>query len=388
MEKRKVAIPKAEFHRTEKAGVLYLIAGDGSRRYYIRYRTPDGKQRFEKAVIPGVRMSAAKADQLRQDRARGISIPNRERREAEKAEKEAEAGKWTFDRLWTAWMEDPENDGKRGTIKTAQRYEKHLKAPFGNREPKDLKPLDIDRLRLALADGHAKSTTITILGLITRIERYGASRGLCSGLSFPIVLRGKKLGKDPKVRRAPTDEQVETYIQTCLEWPDVQAGAFQLFIAYTGIRRGSVQRLKWKDIDLDHQTAVLKDSKTGDVQIVLSDDAVALLRSHPVTEGVEYVFSGDDPDGRRSQRQVDRVPRIIADAAGLPKDLAPCHSFRRRLATKVEATFGIATAMKAGGWKSPAMVLNYTATTKQTLRDAANLMGRKIAETKEKAETA
>jgi hypothetical protein len=30
----------------------------------------------------------------------------------------------------------------------------------------------------------------------------------------------------------------------------------------------------------------------------------------------------------------------------------------------------------------PAMVLNYTATTKQNLRDAANLLGRKIAEAK------
>ena len=61
----------------------------------------------------------------------------------------------------------------------------------------------------------------------------------------------------------------------------------------------------------------------------------------------------------------------------------PCHCFRRRLATKVEAAYGIATAMKAGGWKSSAMVLNYTSVGKQTVRDAVNLLGRKTAEAKE-----
>lgn len=369
-------------------GVRYLVTASRTpghkpkKTFYIVYRTPDRRQHFEKVVIPGERMTPAKAAGVRADRSRGKELSNTARRKVEEAAKEAEAGKWTFDKLWTAWQEDPENAGKRGTFKADQRYKKHIKIPFGNREPKDLKPIDIDRLRLSLAKDHAKSTTISVLGLIRRIERYGASKNLCAGLTFPIVLRGKTLGREPEVKKAPTDEQVEAYIKTCEGWSDVQAGHFMLFIAYTGIRRGSVQRLRWADIDLDNQSAVLKDSKTGDVQIVLSDDAVALLRSHPVTEDVEYVFSGDDPDGKRSQRQIDRIPRKIANAAGLPADLDPCHSFRRRLATKVEEKFGIATAMKAGGWKSPAMVINYTATTKQTLREAANLLGRKIAEGK------
>src|SRR3990172_4122598 len=208
-------LPRAQFHSAGRPGVVYLVAGDGERHYYIRYRTPDGKQRFEKAVIRGVRMSAAKADQLRQDGARGISIPNRERRKEERAAKETEAGKWTFDKLWKAWKADPENAGKRGTVKADQRYRKHIKEPFGDREPSSLKPIDIDRLRLSLAMNHAKATTISILGLIRRIERYGASKNLCAGLSFPIILKGKKLGKEPRIKKAPSDEQVESYIKTC-----------------------------------------------------------------------------------------------------------------------------------------------------------------------------
>ena len=388
MKTKKSKGPKATFFPCEGyPGVRFLVTASRTpghrqeRVFYIVYRTPDRRQHFEKVVVPGVKMTPAKAAGIRADRSRGKELPNRDQRAAKEAAKAAAAGKMTFNKLWKAWQEDPENNGKRGTFKADQRFKKHIKVPFGDREPKDLKPLDIDRLRLSLAKDHAKSTTISVLSLVRRIERYGASKNLCAGLPFPIVLRGKALGREPRVKKAPTDEQVEAYIKTCETWPDRQAANFQLFVAFTGIRRGSVQRLKWDDIDLDSQTAVLKDSKTGDVQIVLSDDAVALLRSHPETEKVEYVFSGDDPDGKRSQRQVDRIPRKIADAAGLPADLDPCHCFRRRLATKVEGAFGIATAMKAGGWKTPAMVLNYTSVGKQTVRDAVNLLGRKIVET-------
>lgn len=386
-------------------GVWYREV-DGIKEYYVRGRVKSsGEEFFEPADRPGhPAKTASQANAIRSKLIAGSIDTNPKRREKAEEAKVAEAGKWTFNRLWEAWQADPENVGKRGTIKADQKYRKHLKVPFGEKEPSSLKPIDIDRLRLSLAKDHAKATVISILGLIRRIERYGASTGRCVGLPFPVTLRGKALGRDPEVKRAPTDEQVDGFIKTCESWPDPQEGAFMLLIAATGMRRSSARNLKWEDIDLDNATAVLKDSKTGDVQIVLGDDAVALLRSHAGEIESPYIFTGkgweplldkeENPimhkkNGRMrrmqtskslpqlTQRQIDRVPREIADAAGLPKDLDPCHSFRRRLATKVEEKFGIATAMRAGGWKSPAMVLNYTATTKQTVRDAVNLLNRK-----------
>lgn len=394
MIEKKLDLERAVFHSTDYPGVVYLESSarspDGKleRTYYIRYRSPDGRQHFE--PVGGQRknkMTPAKANVIRSARSRGTELPNRDRRNAKKAAAAAAAGRWTFDKLWKAWQEDPENAGKRGTDKTDQRYRKHIKDPFGEREPSSLKPLDVDRLRLSLAEGHSRETTISVLGLIRRIERYGAATGRCPGLTFPIILRGKRLGRDPEVKRAPTDEQIAAYMKTCREWPDPQAGNFQLLIVLTGMRRGSAWNLKWEDVDLDNQTALLRDSKTGDVSIELSDDAVALLRSHPETEGNPYVFTGAHEDGKRSQRQIDRDPATIRAAAGLPADLDPCHAFRRNLATQLDKEgVSSATIMKLGGWKTPAMVMHYTATTKQTLRDAANLLGRKIAEAK--AETA
>jgi len=375
--------------KTKHIGV-YIIMGTSpatkkpEKIFYVQYYR-NGKRYFEKAGRAGQDdMTAYRASLIRAAKIDGKVLPNKERREAERAAKVAAAGKWTFDKLWTAWQEDKENIGKRGTVKADQRYRKHIKIPFGDREPSSLKPLDLDRLRLAIAKDHAKSTTISVLGLIRRIERYGASTGKCAGLTFPIILKGKALGNDPRVKRSPSDEQMDSYIKTCEEWPDIQAGNFQAFVAHTGIRRGSVRDLRWEDLYIDNREnllVLLRDSKTGDVPIVLSDKAVLLLRDHPRTEGNPYIFTGGDPDGKRSQRQIDRIPRIIANAAGLPSDLDPCHAFRRRLATRLKK-YGTKVGMAAGGWKSPAMLLHYQSTDSEEILAALNEAGGTITEAK------
>lgn len=388
---------KAEYHiladangRNLYPGVFFSEStkhsrtGKAERVFYIRYRTGVGassRLRFERCGCQcRDRMTPAKAAAIRQNRLAGKEPPNSVRREVAKAEKSARANRMTFDKLWEKWQADPENAGKRGTLKANLRYRKHIKEVFGSREPKDLKPFDIDRHRLTLARTYSRETVKSILGLITRIARYGASKGLCAGLSFPVILKGKTLGKEPKIKAAPSDEQFDSFVKTCEAWPDIQMGNFMLFVAFTGIRRGSVRNLKWNDIDYNNRTAVLRDSKTGNLQVTLSDDAVALLRNHPVTEGVEFVFSGAGPGGSVALRTLNTHPRLIADAAGLPKELDPCHGFRRRLATKVEGKYGVATAMRAGGWKTPAMVLHYTSVGQDTIRDAVNLLGRNIPE--------
>jgi integrase len=386
MEKKKLG--KVEFIREKMpTGVKYLVStkfGKPERVYYIRYRTPDGRQQFEKVgrqFDKSNSMTPAKAAAIRFDRMRGKELPNADQRAEEKAAKDAEAGRWTFNRLWEAWKADPENKGKRGTTKADGRFRKHLRGPFGDREPKDVKPLDVDRLRLSLAEDRCRETTISILSLLRRLSRYAASKELCPGLSFPIILRGKKLGRDAKEKRVPNETEIANYIRTCREWPDTQAGNFQLFIVYTGIRNSSARNLKWEDVDQENHTALLRDSKTGDVQIVLSDDATSLLRSHPRTEGNPFIFTGNHPEGKRTKREVERIPAMIRDAAGLPEDMDPCHTFRRYLATRLdEEGVSQTTIMRLGGWKTPTMVTHYTKTQKETLRDAANLLGRKIGE--------
>lgn len=387
-------IPKVEWKATKKPGVVYLESTKGREKhrvYYIRYRhrggvCPTGKRctgHFEKAS--GTSTTPGTAAGEREDKIRGKAPTNEARREQEQAEKAAEAGKWTFDRLWTAWQTDPENAGKRGTKKTDQRYRKHIGPKFGDREPKALAPLDVDRLRLAIAKNHSRETTKSIIGLLTRLARYGASKGYCKGLPFPVILKGTKLGSDPRHKRAPNRTEQARFLVACRHWPNRQEAAFMLFIARTGVRRTSAQNLTWPDVNMENGTAILRGSKTGDVQIILSKKALALLRAHPVTPGVPFVFVGKNMAGELgtlTQKVIDRVPRKIADAAGWPKDLDPCHAWRRNLATRLnEGGHGTKTIMAAGAWASPTMVLHYISVEQKTVRDAVDGLGIRPAKT-------
>jgi hypothetical protein len=80
-------------------------------------------------------------------------LPNRDRRAAEEAARKAQEGRWTFDRLWEEWKKA--NGSKPSRVNDDNRYKNHLKDPFGDKEPRELVPLDVDRLRVRLLNASA-----------------------------------------------------------------------------------------------------------------------------------------------------------------------------------------------------------------------------------------
>lgn len=441
IKKREVVIKgkkfeRSAFQKTGYKGVTFTKSashspsGEPVRTYYIQYRTKvngSKKSIFEKAMIRDPAdnskwipaRTVQEASGLRSDKTRkeNPELPNSVRRDQEAQAKKDEADRPTLDWLWAKWKADPEQGhlvkedgsidfsvGKRGSLKADLRYRKHISADpddvkkrledapdappaIGDREPSSLTSTDIDNFRLYLANHYSRETTKSIIGLVTRIARYGASKEYCAGMSFPIILRGKALGKETRKKRAPNKAEYTNYLATCDTWPDKQAGNFQKFIALTGIRRSSVRDLERKDVDLVNKRVLLRDSKTGDIVIALSNNAVALLREHldlPRNLGNPFVFMGSDPSGKRSQKQIDTIPRKIATAAGLPADMDPCHAFRRFLATRLKK-YGTKTGMDAGGWRDPKMLLHYQSSEEDEVRDALNEEDAKIEETIETA---
>ena len=335
---------------------MYLISnrsGKEERVYYIRYRDVHGKPHFEKAGKTAT--TPAKAASVRGDRIRGKEPSNQERREAERAEREAEAGRWTFNRLWEAWKADPENVGKPGIYKDDNRYTKHLKDLIGNREPKDLIREDVDRLRLNLAKTHAKETTLSVLRLFKRISNYGYNTGKCPGIGFAYPTKDKRLGKEPRIKYKPTEEELDRWLKIAEKWPDPQVGNLIRLAYYNGIRRSSLIHLKWQDVketDNGRGTAYLYRTKSGkDVIVPLIPEVMDILRNHPRIGGSPYVFSHSEGRAWTKDEIAKRV-RDVREAAGLP-ECDPLHTFRRNLATTATKK-GVAKhyTKQLGGWLS------------------------------------
>ena len=75
-----------------------------------------------------------------------------------------------------------------------------------------------------------------------------------------------------------------------LESP-VAIAAIRLLV-FTGSRRGEVLRLKWSEVDFEHQCLRLTDSKTGPKVVHLNAPALEVLNGIERKEGCQWVFPG------------------------------------------------------------------------------------------------
>jgi len=365
-------MPKQKRHKTDYPGVFYVEgtqpgSGKPENVFYISYRRA-GKKIEEKAGRQFKdRMTAARASHIRSARIEGKQLSNQEKREAERAKKKAEQDKWTIDKLWEEYK-STRTDNK--SLKTDEgRYKKYLEPVFGNKEPKDILALDVDRLRIKLLKKRSPQTVKHVLNLLTWICNFGVKKGLCQGLSCQIT--------KPTVNNIVTEDLAPDQLARLLEAIDnddhPQAGPLMKMALYSGMRRGELFKLKWKDVDFERGFIYIRDPKGGpDQKIPLNDETRKLLESHP--RNSQFVFPG-----RQGKQRVDinHQVREIANNAGLPKDFRPVHSLRHTFASMLASSgeVDMYTLQKLLTHKSPIMTQRYAHLRDETLKQASNLAG-------------
>jgi len=390
-------------------GVYYILGtspatGKPERIYYIRYRDPSGKLIEEKVGRATVRrtgaeqkgeMTALDASNIRADRMRGRTLSNRNRREAEEVAKADEAGKWTLSRLFDEYRDH--HPGKK-LINEKSRFNLHIAPVFGGKMPEEIAPLDVDRLRMNLSKKLKPASVFAILELFRRLVNFGVDRRLCAGLTFKIkmptvnnlktedlnaeqlgrllkVLRGERLDDDP-----PGEEPEEI---------NSEARDIMRMALFTGMRRGEIFALKWEDVDTERGFLAIRNPKGGkDATIPLSDAASELLEARPRLKGSKYVFPG-----RRGGKRTDvkKALQKIRERAKFPEGFRPLHGLRHVFASGLASSgeVDLYTLQRLLTHKSPMMTMRYSHLRDDTLRRAANVAGRIIAEaeaTEKKAE--
>ncbi len=365
-------MPKQKRYKTKYPGVYYLdgtsIKGKPERVYYIRYRKngklveePAGRQSKDD-------MTPAKANNIRSERIKGHRKSNREKREALLAEKIAKDKKWTIDRLWNSYKSIRIPGKSLNTDKG--RYDKYLKEKFGKRAPEELNPLDVDRLRISLLKKLAPQTVKHVLNLLTWIINYGVKNGLCKGIPFHI----KKPTVDNVKTEYLTEKQTKSLLAAIEKDSNTQVANLMKLALFTGMRRGELLNLRWKDIDFDRGFITLKDTKGGkDQTIPMNDTTRHILDSHPKGDGV-YVFPGRS-GGKRAT--VDVAVNKIKKAAGLPKDFRPLHGLRHAYASMLASSgkVDMYTLQRLLTHKDPRMTQRYAFLRDEALKRASGLAG-------------
>lgn len=364
--------------KTEYPGVFYRdairIGGKGTERvFYIVFKKA-GKVCEEKAGRQYADdMTPAKAARVRADRIEGRRESRKEKREAEKAAKLEEAGKWTLSRLWDEY-EKHKTESK--AIKVDKgRFEKHIKPPLGGKEPPEIIRLDVDRLRVNLSKTLKPQTVRHVLGLLKRIIHFGAKRQLCRELPFPI----DAVKVDNCTTEDLTPGQLRNLLKAISESIDIEAANIMRMALFTGMRRGELFKLKWADVDFDRGFITIRDPKGGVSQkIPLNDQARDVLKNHPQT--ADHVFTRCDG---QPFKDINRRVNPIKEAAGIGANFRALHGLRHAFASMLASSgeVDMYTLQKLLTHKSPIMTQRYAHLRDETLRNASTLAGNIIERT-------
>jgi len=365
-------MPRQQRFKTKYPGVYYVEGtgahGKPERIYYIFYRK-DGKQVEEKAGRQFKDdMTPARAAHLRAQRIHGDAPTNQESREAARQTEET----WTLNSLWESYKAaKPDLKGMRTD---ENRYHLHLKPALGGKEPKDLAPLDVDRLRLKMLKTHKAGTVKNVIELLRRLINFGAKKHLCPGTGFVLEM--------PKLNNIKTEDltpdQLARLLEAIEQDSNIQAANFMRLALFTGMRRGELFRLQWQDIDFERGFIHIRNPKGGvDQKIPLNPSARDLLARHPRT-GSPFVFPGR---GGRQRTDIIKQVNRIKEAAGLPKDFRALHGLRHVYASMLASSgqVDLYTLQKLLTHKSPAMTQRYAHLRDDALRRASDLAGDLIA---------
>ena len=358
-------MPKVDRVKTNYPGVYFILgkASDGrpEKIYYIMYRR-GGKLIEEKAGRQFKDdMTPARAASIRTKRIEG-AFSNQERREAAMQEV------WTITRLWQEYSAHKPLTKSLTTDRS--RFQKFIEPTIGKKEPQELSPLDVDRLRIGVSKNHKPQTVKHVIALLVRVINHGSRLGLCPGLAFkaPTI----------KVHNLKTEdlspEQLSALIEAIDEEHDCQAANFMRLTLCTGMRRGELFKLKWVDIDFERGYITIRAPKGGKYQIIpLNQTAREVLESHPRGDSL-FVFPG------RGGLQRTRYPKridAIRERAGLPPDFRPLHGLRHVYASMLASSgqVDLYTLQKLLTHKSPAMTQRYAHLRDEALRRASDLAG-------------
>ncbi len=260
---KEAMMPKFTRVKTRYPGIFY-VQGQKDRTYYIRYRNQAGKLIEEKAGSARLnKMTAARANNMREHRRSGNEASNTERRDKAKAINE----KWTVQKLFDEYKR------KRGPYSSQPTDEgifRHL-VSVADKETSAISEINVEKIRITMLNGKNKKerkykpqTVKHALTFLARIITFGCDEKLCAPLNFKI--------KYPKVKNEITEYLTESELANLIKATNnyaltqpssigEPARAIVLLAIFTGMRKGAILSLTWNDLDFNHGIIFLRNGK-------------------------------------------------------------------------------------------------------------------------------
>jgi integrase len=289
------------------------VSPSAKKTYIVEYRTSGGRAGFKRRLTIGRHGSPWTAETAR-DEARKI-LGSVAHGEDPATAKQSLKRRMTISELCDQYAEFGCPLKKASTLATdVGRIKRHIKPLLGNRFVEELTRGDIMKFMQDITNGSTKldektrrrgrsivrggkGTASRTVGLLGAIYTYAISCEVVE--SNPC--RGIKRFPDKKCMRFLSQQEIvrlgNALKKASEEGENEKAIAIIKLLAFTGARKGEIEKLKWFEVDLDKHFLRFVDSKTGQKIIPINQAAVAVIAAQKPREGNPFVFPADRSDG-------------------------------------------------------------------------------------------
>jgi hypothetical protein len=297
----------AKREKTKHPGLYYKIVRckidhtQTEKKWESRYTHPIRKKQVEATLGYETSDKMSEEDALFKmlQLKRGDIKTKTEIKEEQKTATEEEY-KFSFQVLWDKFISHTDKNGKvycdKPIIKSNRtHFNKYILPVLGNLKPSTLTTDDVNKLsKYAFNQGKGPQSVKHILSLLKRMLKWAELDRKNLKIHYPTV---------PKVKREYlTQDEKERLLAVLKVWPNRPVADMMALIMCTGVRRGELFKLKWRDVNFSRKEMTLVEPKGGtDVIIRMSDAAEKILcrqlrtsdpkvKTHPHPNN--YVFPG------------------------------------------------------------------------------------------------
>ena len=221
--------------------------------------------------------------------------------------------------------------------------EKHLIPYFGEYSINEIRPVNVQEF-FALKIGYSQTILNKMKMFLNDIFKAAIENGLCCFIHS--VQKQKNFGKKPRIRTILSDSQIQLLEK--LAWEQERYDV--VFLLETGVRRGEMLGLQWRDLDIENSSYTIARSiankKGGGISIEPPKwgsyrtnplTAIAFAAANAMPKISDYIFPNQlgEPQNPNtwSQKLARFIKKVHEDYPEIP--IVTAHELRHTYGTKL-----------------------------------------------------